>query len=205
MSLTTIYLVRHGFVHNPDAVMYGRLPRFRLSDEGQVQARAAGKALSDKPLAAIYSSPLLRARQTAQAIQVAHESLRVQLSSLLLEINVPHDGTKISVMEARNWDLYSGNEWPYEQPEHVAERARQFFQRMQKQHQGQQVVGITHGDVLAFATLWAKGETPAWQHKAQMARFGFVDNYPQTASITTFTFHSDANDELPEVSYLRPY
>ena len=138
MSLTTIYLVRHGFVHNPDAVMYGRLPRFRLSDEGQVQARAAGKALSDKPLAAIYSSPLLRARQTAQAIQVAHESLRVQLSSLLLEINVPHDGTQISVMETRNWDLYSGNEWPYEQPEHVAERARQFFQRMQKQHQGQQ-------------------------------------------------------------------
>lgn len=204
-SPTIVHLVRHGYVHNPNAIVYGRLPRFRLSAEGQSQAQAAGEALSHKPLAAIYSSPLLRARQTAQAIRSFHASLSVRLVPLLVEISSPYDGVKISAMEARKWDLYSGNQHPHEQPEQIAERGRQFLQRMRSTHPGQQVVAVTHGDVLAFTIMWAKGETPNWQRKAQMARFGFSDNYPQTASITSFMFCTDDAAELPVVSYLRPY
>ena len=204
-SPTIIHLVRHGYVHNPTAIVYGRLPRFRLSDEGKSQAQAAGKALGRKPLVAIYSSPLLRARQTAQAIQGFHTALQVRLVPLIIEISSPYDGVKISDMEARNWDLYSGNSQPHEQPEHIANRGRQFLQRMRSTHAGQQVVAVTHGDVLAFTIMWAKGERPDWRRKAQMSRFGFSDNYPQTASITTFTFHTDSDTELPNVSYVKPY
>ena len=39
MARTTVHLLRHGEVHNPDAVLYGRLPGFRLSDDGQQMAR----------------------------------------------------------------------------------------------------------------------------------------------------------------------
>ena len=58
MSKTTIYLMRHGHVHNPQNILYGRLPGFSLSEMGIGQAQAAGEWLADKPISAIYSSPM---------------------------------------------------------------------------------------------------------------------------------------------------
>lgn len=60
---TTISFVRHGRVHNPRGVIYGRLPNFRLSREGMNDAERAGLQLSSSPLEAVYASPLLRTRQ----------------------------------------------------------------------------------------------------------------------------------------------
>lgn len=62
---TRISFVRHGTVDNPRDVFYGRLPGFVLSVEGDRQARAAAEALRHEPIAAIYTSPMRRARQTA--------------------------------------------------------------------------------------------------------------------------------------------
>jgi len=46
-----VHLVRHGEVYNPDGVLYGRLPGFRLSDKGNRQAQAVAEALAVlKPL-----------------------------------------------------------------------------------------------------------------------------------------------------------
>ena len=205
MSPTIIHLVRHGLVHSPIGVVYGRLPRFRLSGEGEAQAQAAGKSLSEKPLAAVYCSPLLRTRQTAKAVLAYHPGLKLRLAPLIIEISAPHDGVPIARMEQREWDLYSGNTHPFEQPEHIVARAREFLNQMRVKHAGTQIAGVTHGDVLAFTIMWAKGEYPDWHRKAEMKRFGFSDNYPQTASITTFTFCTENPDELPEVNYLRPY
>jgi len=61
----TGWLARHGEVHNPSRVLYGRLPRMQLSPEGRRQAQALADFLGPRPLAAIYSSPMLRARRTA--------------------------------------------------------------------------------------------------------------------------------------------
>src|SRR5947209_20583375 len=65
---TDIYVVRHAHVHNPHDILYGRLPRFRLSELGLEQARKVADFLSGRNIEAIYSSPLLRARQTAEMI-----------------------------------------------------------------------------------------------------------------------------------------
>ncbi len=65
---TTITFIRHGEVHNPQRILYGRLPRFALSEQGRAEAQAVAATLRDVPVATVYSSPLLRARQTAQAI-----------------------------------------------------------------------------------------------------------------------------------------
>ena len=62
---TTISLLRHGLVENPEAVYYGRLPHFGLAARGRAQAIAAGRYLADANISAIYHSPLLRAEQTA--------------------------------------------------------------------------------------------------------------------------------------------
>jgi broad specificity phosphatase PhoE len=66
MTRTTVHLLRHGEVHNPDGVLYGRLPGFRLSDDGRQMAVDAAKALEGRDITAVVASPLQRAQETAQ-------------------------------------------------------------------------------------------------------------------------------------------
>jgi broad specificity phosphatase PhoE len=63
-----LHLVRHGEVHNPKRVLYGRLPGYRLSDDGRRMARAAAEHVraSERPVSALISSPLQRARESAE-------------------------------------------------------------------------------------------------------------------------------------------
>ena len=85
LDTTTVWLARHGEVHNPARVLYGRLPRMQLSPEGRRQAGALADVLGPRPLAAIYSSPMLRARRTAAIVLASHPSLqRVRIDADLL-------------------------------------------------------------------------------------------------------------------------
>ena len=72
MESTVVLVVRHTDVHNPNNLFYGRLPRFRLSALGQEQAERTAAYLAGTPITAIYSSPQLRARQTARVIARRH-------------------------------------------------------------------------------------------------------------------------------------
>src|SRR5919204_1343904 len=89
--MTTIWLARHGEVHNPGELLYGRLPRIRLSPEGQRQAQALAELLKPRPIEAVYSSPMLRARKTAELIAAQHNT-RVRLDRNLLEIRTGWQG-----------------------------------------------------------------------------------------------------------------
>lgn len=64
---TTIHLMRHGEVHNPQRVLYGRLPGYGLSHLGFQMTATSALALADRKtdLALITASPLLRAQQSA--------------------------------------------------------------------------------------------------------------------------------------------
>ena len=68
MVARALHLVRHGEVHNPDGVIYGRLPSFRLSERGERMAAATAAHLAGLPVARLIASPLLRAQQSAQPI-----------------------------------------------------------------------------------------------------------------------------------------
>src|SRR6476469_2116957 len=70
--MATVHLVRHGEVDNPDRVLYGRLPGFKLSELGERQAAAAAQYLADEfDVGYLVSSPLERARQTAGPLSEA--------------------------------------------------------------------------------------------------------------------------------------
>jgi broad specificity phosphatase PhoE len=66
VAATQIHLVRHGEVHNPTGVLYGRLPGFHLSDLGKEMAQAAADELAGHPVSALFASPLLRAQESAE-------------------------------------------------------------------------------------------------------------------------------------------
>src|SRR3954465_11348014 len=91
---TTLVLVRHGVTGETGPILSGRRPGIGLSDKGREQAEAAGarlgglaggcgdrgggqagsagRRLAELPVAAVYSSPLERCRQTAEAVAAPH-------------------------------------------------------------------------------------------------------------------------------------
>ena len=204
---TTISLIRHGLVHNPEQIYYGRLPRYRLSEIGRAQATAAGQHLAQAGLSGIYASPLLRTRQTAALVQAECDPRPpVFYTKRILEVFSPHDGTPHAVLATRNWDLYIGSPRPYEQPEDVVRRLEQFLWWVRQRHAGEHVAAVTHGDVVAFGWLWAHGYPIAPETKQDyLGQVGHADSYPQTASITTLHFATAEREERPLVSYVWPY
>lgn len=66
MPASLVHLVRHGEVHNPGKVLYGRIPGFGLSVLGHEMAALAAGALHGHPIARLYASPLQRAQESAR-------------------------------------------------------------------------------------------------------------------------------------------
>jgi len=90
MALTTLILVRHGAtavnVREPQCLQ-GRWQDSELIEAGHAQAQATGAALRGLSLSAIYSSPLMRARQTAEHIAVGRGK-PVRIVDTLIEADV---------------------------------------------------------------------------------------------------------------------
>jgi broad specificity phosphatase PhoE len=92
---TVVHLLRHGEVHNPGRVLYGRLPGFRLSAAGEAMARSAAGWFIGKDVTHLVSSPLERAQQTAAPIAEAL-SLPVGIDDRLIEAGNAFEGKVVS-------------------------------------------------------------------------------------------------------------
>jgi broad specificity phosphatase PhoE len=88
--------MRHGEVHNPRGILYGRLPGFVLSVRGRDQAGAVAATLADHDIATIIASPLERAQQTALPIAEAH-GLSIGTDEGLIEAGNTFEGLRVSV------------------------------------------------------------------------------------------------------------
>ncbi|MHA6624345.1 histidine phosphatase family protein [Pseudonocardia sichuanensis] len=93
---TVVHLLRHGEVHNPTGILYGRLPGFHLSDKGRDQAEIVAKALADVDVTAVLASPLQRAQETAVPLAAVH-GLEVRTDDGLLEAENAFEGKTVSV------------------------------------------------------------------------------------------------------------
>ena len=81
---STVHVVRHGEVHNPESILYGRQPGWRLSERGQAMAKAVADWSKELSLGAIHASPLERAQQTASPIAASH-NLEITTDDRLIE------------------------------------------------------------------------------------------------------------------------
>jgi len=105
---TTVHLVRHGEVHNPDKVLYGRLPGFGLSDEGRSQADRAAKHLAGADVTALLVSPMQRAQETAEPIATTL-GLEPVTEDRLIEAGNAFEGKHVSVGDGA---LRNPEYWP---------------------------------------------------------------------------------------------
>jgi broad specificity phosphatase PhoE len=104
---TRIFLIRHGETE------WNRIHRFQgridvpLNQKGKEQAHALTLALRDEALTAIYSSPLMRAVETARFIKVFHPSTPLFEEEGLVEMDLGEfDGMEAGVWAAQYQDFF---------------------------------------------------------------------------------------------------
>ncbi|MGW8567543.1 histidine phosphatase family protein [Isoptericola sp. NPDC055881] len=152
MATTTVHLVRHGEVHNPDGVLYGRIPGYRLSDRGQAMARRVAEHLSGTghDVAGVVASPLQRAQETATPTAEAF-GLTLATDDRLIEAGNHLQGTTIGSNPAQlahpRWWRYLWNplrpSWGEPYAEQVA-RMRAAVDDARRAYAGHEVVLVSH-------------------------------------------------------------
>ena len=109
MPATQIHLVRHGEVHNPEGVLYGRIPGYHLSELGRRMAARAADALKARnaPVVRIISSPLQRAQESAEPFSTVF-GLPVETEDRLIEPTNKFEGQTFEfgpqvLLKPRTW------------------------------------------------------------------------------------------------------
>jgi len=196
-EITVVHLLRHGEVSNPNGVLYGRLPGYHLSANGRLMAAAAADFFAERPVAALFASPLERAQETAQPV-AERLGLEIVTDERLIEsVNVLEGKTVTLARLALNpanwrylWNPFRPS-WgePYAE---VAARMREAIAQAREAARGKEAVCVSH-------------QLPIWVSRlaAEHRRLWHNPNNRQCAlgSVTSFTFDGD---ELAGVSYAVP-
>ncbi len=195
---TVVHLLRHGEVHNPEKVLYGRLPGYRLSETGEAMALAAAEWLADKGLTRVVSSPLERAQQTAAPI-AGKLDLPVEIDDRLIEAGNAFEGLRVGVGDGA---LRSPQHWwklrnplrpswgePYVE---IAARMLAAVEAARDAARGAAVVCVSHQ--LPIWTLRLHLEGRRYAHDPRRRQCGL-------ASVTSLTY---AGDRFVGLSYAEP-
>ena len=188
---TIVHLMRHGEVHNPDGVLYGRLPEYFLSDLGHKMAEAAADFLSKNEIIHLVASPLERAQQTAEPL------------SKLLEVEITTDERVIeaaNLFEGRTFGVGDGalrrpaNWWKLRNPfrpswgepyAEIAKRMRSAIADAREAARGHEAVIVSH-------------QLPVWIARRSFEQKSFVHDPRKRqcslASLTSLTFDDDHFD-----------
>jgi len=197
-ELTVVHLLRHGEVHNPQGVLYGRLPDYHLSDLGREMADRVAKHLADADITHLVSSPLERAQETAApAAKVL--GLPVSLDERLIEAGNIFEGKTFGVGDGA---LYKPSVWVHlrnplrpswgEPYKAIAARMHAAIAAARDAARGHEALCVSH-QLPIWAARLAATERPLWHdpRKRQCA----------LASLTSFAYRGD---ELVSVSYEQP-
>ncbi|MFF4413368.1 histidine phosphatase family protein [Streptosporangium sp. NPDC001559] len=92
---TVVHLLRHGEVHNPANILYGRLPGYHLSETGKQMAELVAKSVAGRDITALFSSPLERAQETVAPIASSF-GLEVTLDERLIEAENIFEGASVA-------------------------------------------------------------------------------------------------------------
>lgn len=204
MVATTIHLMRHGEVHNPTGVLYGRLPGYHLSERGQqmaerVAAHLAGDlAAPRRDVTVLVASPLQRAQETAAPLAAALD-LPVTTDEGLLEAENQFQGLTFGVGDGslrhpRHWPLLVNPfrpSWGEPYREQVA-RVLGVVDRAREAARGHEAVLVSH-QLPIWVTRLALEDRRLW-HDPRRRQCSL-------ASLTSLVYE---DDRLVRIGYTEP-
>ncbi|MDA1079122.1 MAG: histidine phosphatase family protein [bacterium] len=141
--MTTLYLVRHCEYANPRKILPGRLP-VPLSEQGITQAERLRDYFASKKVDAIYSSSVLRCKQTSQAI--AGDKVEIIFDKRLLETHSAYQG-----YWEEDWSHFFAHtdELGGETNQDIQDRIVDFYESLDRSS-GKSYIICSHGDPLFF-------------------------------------------------------
>ncbi len=95
-TTTVVHVLRHGKVHNPDGILYGRLPGYRLAASGRAMAAGIAGYLAGNPITYVAASSLVRAQETAAPLAAA-KGLTVVTDDRVIEAGNVFEGMRVAV------------------------------------------------------------------------------------------------------------
>lgn len=198
MSTTRLHLVRHGEVHNPEKVLYGRIPGYRLSDLGLAMAGRVADHFGGRDVALVLSSPLTRAQQTAGPIAAA-AGAAVETDDRLIEAGNHFEGLRVGHDRGR---LSNPEHWPYlwnpfrpswgEPYRDQVRRVTAAMHAARARAEGHEAVLVLH-QLPIWVTRLSAEERPLW-HDPRRRECNLC-------SVTTFDF---VGPHLSGISYAEP-
>jgi broad specificity phosphatase PhoE len=195
---TIVHLLRHSEVHNPEGVLYGRLPDYHLSENGVFMAKTAAKWFAGRDVTALFCSPMERALETAAPLAETF-GLPVEIDERLIEATNRFEGMKFghgeaSLKKPKNWSLLRNPfrpSWgePYEE---LAQRMLDAAAAARDAARGHEAVCVSHQ-----LTIWIA------RRKAEQKRLW---HYPANrecglASVTSLVYEGD---RIIRVQYAEP-
>ncbi|MBS0023167.1 histidine phosphatase family protein [Microbacterium paraoxydans] len=201
MTASRLHLVRHGEVHNPARVLYGRLPDYHLSRAGRGMAASAAAHVAQlgDPVAALYASPLERAQESAEPFAERFD-LVPEIDIRLIEPTNVFEGTRMrrSLMNPLNW-------WHLRQPslpswgEPYASIAERMLGVMDEAWTAA-AEGTTDGDIVMVSH-----QAPIWITHLRVAGLP-LQHDPRTrrCALSSVTSFERVGDVWREVAYAEP-
>ncbi len=190
MTVTTIHLMRHGEVDNPEGVLYGRMQGFGLTSLGKEMAQVVADYLvaEGADITHVIASPLKRAQETALPTARAY-GLRVEADARLVEAGSYFEGMQIN---KNRWALAHPRNWKYYTRLHEpswGEPYREILQRMSgavgsavHEARGHEALLVSHQlpvvTVQRFLDRKPLSHNPLWRECS-------------LASVTSLTFEGD--------------
>lgn len=145
-------------------------------------------------MTAIYTSPLLRARQTAQIIAARFPGTVVRASDLLLETRTAFQGSPNSILKP-GFSFYEPLHDPSDETmADIFGRMLRFLRRTARRHAGETVVAVSHADPITIMRVGLRGLPLTAQNLHR-------EVYPDRASVTQVTLEPGA---LPHLTYFNP-
>ena len=197
-ELTTVHLLRHGEVHNPERVLYGRLPDYHLSDRGRMMAARIAEHLKDHPVTVVVASPLDRAQETAAPIAAEH-GVDVRVDDRLIEASNVFEGLTFGVGDGAlsrptHWK-HLHNPFRPSWGEPYTDQVRRVLGAMsdaRDQARGAEAVLVSH-------------QLPIWiTRSAVEGRRLWHDPRKRQCSVASLTSFTYADDAIVGVSYAEP-
>lgn len=193
MPADLVHLVRHGEVHNPDHVLYGRLEGFGLSDLGHRMAAAAVTGLAGHPVTALYASPLQRAQESAAPWAEAF-GLDIRTESRIIEPTNRFEGKRMNLRtlaNPRHWHLLRNPRVPTWGEPFVDVAARMLAAMTDARE------AVDAGDVVMVSH-----QLPIWMaHRALAGEPLHHDPRKRRCSLSSITTFAFVNGRFTEVGY----
>lgn len=147
-------LVRHGVTAETGKILTGRLPGVALSDRGRLDARVVADRFADAKIAAVYSSPIRRCRETARILGEPHD-LTPLTDRRFIEADYGRwSGRPLKdLTKLKAWQGLMNAPARFRFPEgetlnEVQDRAVAAMEELATTHGDEQVVVVSHADVI---------------------------------------------------------